>query len=713
MENLLNGKNLDEIEFQPNSTPVKISEEFHFGPNSVPLTPGKPLDQSEALSTKAVFGDESTASYLDDKNLTQFSETSVVQSVDEFQPVKEQDPMSASFYQEKDESAPFDLNKVQVLPDNLDDFLNKSSDVVNDNFNETISDLPQHSPLAGLGINPPNDQLLDTEVALNATPVTDLDKPSELELQQPEEEKLADFLGVDTAPKSPKPESESSFEHIASPVQNIEESRSPVLLDDFSEAKSPAPELLNLETASRQSESASPAPQSPFPGLEDTEEADACQRLQPTEVIMPEPVDENLCQVRSPNVISPEPIVETTEASDYLCQSSESKSPVPLEQPVSDIAKDAEFSPAVPEVASPEPPTEPLESKSPVEREEVFSPVQEEIAPVKDVTFENTITSEPTLQSNSLDFTHEISNAIQETVPPEAETYQFEMPKPSETEMIMSTPKSTVSDQVEIESVATTDVNSFLNRSEVPEVESPLNITEQTAQNSETMLVSDIVAPVAAAAAVGATVAAVAAVEKKALLKPKSATAIKRPAPKTAAPKPPAAKALPASKPAPIKSSTATKTTATKPLTAAKPSAAAPASKPRTTLTKAPVTEKKPLMNGEAKSAAAKTSLSARKTPDAKTTRPSPLANRSSLTSRSSTENKTASRLSADNKTSRPTTAPSKPAAPRSTAAPVPKPRPVPLSARTTASSAAKTNAPSAPKVSSVLFVFVVVHFCC
>ncbi|KAF5307987.1 hypothetical protein FQR65_LT06555 [Abscondita terminalis] len=111
MENLLNGKDIDEIEFQPNSTPIKFANtgEFHFGPNSTPFLPaGGFMDQSEVLSTKAVVGEDST--YLEDNlNDSQISN-------------KESDPMSMSFYQEKDDS---DLNKVQVLPENIDDFLEK------------------------------------------------------------------------------------------------------------------------------------------------------------------------------------------------------------------------------------------------------------------------------------------------------------------------------------------------------------------------------------------------------------------------------------------------------------------------------------------------------------------------------------------------------------------------------------------------------------
>ncbi|WP_407810242.1 hypothetical protein, partial [Staphylococcus aureus] len=77
--------------------------------------PVKPLDQSEAgLSTKAVFGDESTSN-LDstlDASRDNVDFTITMKG-------KEDDPMSMSFYQDKSggDADPFDLNQVQVLPE--------------------------------------------------------------------------------------------------------------------------------------------------------------------------------------------------------------------------------------------------------------------------------------------------------------------------------------------------------------------------------------------------------------------------------------------------------------------------------------------------------------------------------------------------------------------------------------------------------------------
>lgn len=134
--NLLNGKNIDEIEFQPGS-PSKTSnynpEDFHFGPNSGPFsTPGKPLDQSEA-STKAVCGDESANADILDTSLDKSPTAPKPEPSQADEPdfhlnpnlKKEDDPMSMSFYQDKEGSDqnPFDLNKVHDLPTDLDDYL--------------------------------------------------------------------------------------------------------------------------------------------------------------------------------------------------------------------------------------------------------------------------------------------------------------------------------------------------------------------------------------------------------------------------------------------------------------------------------------------------------------------------------------------------------------------------------------------------------------
>lgn len=157
MENLLNGKNIEDIEFHPGTPQKSVNpDEFHFGPNATPFsTPSKFLDQSEtALSTKAEFGDES--SYLEGKTLDSSSVAAdnsntnpftTGEDVGDFQRQlnKSPDPMSTSFYQDESETNPFDLNKVQMLPDD-DELLEKPDK--NGQLNDTISDLPEHDPLA-------------------------------------------------------------------------------------------------------------------------------------------------------------------------------------------------------------------------------------------------------------------------------------------------------------------------------------------------------------------------------------------------------------------------------------------------------------------------------------------------------------------------------------------------------------------------------------
>ncbi|CAH1154033.1 unnamed protein product, partial [Phaedon cochleariae] len=188
MESILNGKNIDDIpEFQPGSTPKKgtFSDEFHFGPNAAPFTPIKSLDQSETvLSTKAIFGDESLATLG-----TSFNESTAQELVTPEENAdlkvlnKESDPMSMSFYAHTKDTNPFDLNKVQVLPDDLDEFL-QQPDIQPlqqpDNerlLDDTISDLPEYDPSIGLSLN--NDDAIQT---------TDLDKQAydnEKELASP------------------------------------------------------------------------------------------------------------------------------------------------------------------------------------------------------------------------------------------------------------------------------------------------------------------------------------------------------------------------------------------------------------------------------------------------------------------------------------------------------------------------------------------------
>ncbi|XP_044754607.1 uncharacterized protein LOC123313693 isoform X2 [Coccinella septempunctata] len=113
-------------------------DEFHFGPNAAPFTPAKLLDQSETSSTRANYGDESELG-------VSFNDSMLSQDQNDF--VQKDDPMSMSFHQDRsDDSNLFDLNKVHVLPENVDEFIAKE-DKANSLFDDTISDLTEHFPL--------------------------------------------------------------------------------------------------------------------------------------------------------------------------------------------------------------------------------------------------------------------------------------------------------------------------------------------------------------------------------------------------------------------------------------------------------------------------------------------------------------------------------------------------------------------------------------
>lgn len=394
MENLLNGKNIDDIEFQPNAAAGAVkADEFHFGPNAAPFTPSKPLDQSEALSTKAVFGDESTTSYMEDTNVSRLESTFAdtdISAIPEFHP-KSQDPMSTSFYQDReDDSNPFDLNKVQVLPDNIDEFLDKGDT----SFNDTISDLPSHSPLADIS----------KDDAIESTQVTDLDKP----VPSVEAVKTGDLLG-DFQSKSPVGESDSSFEHIASPVQLEQDAKSP-----FEEIKPeapqteeiccrlPAPELEVCQRPESKSPILSPEPVEDVVALEQEQVSeqpseDVCLR---PESKSPAPeVIEDVC-LRSSIPQSP---LLAAEQTDDVCLRPESKSPLlesePIaefcprpeskssieSQPTDDVCLRPESGSFLPETQSPLP-----QSQSPAEnicllRSESKSPLPESQSPAPDV----------------------------------------------------------------------------------------------------------------------------------------------------------------------------------------------------------------------------------------------------------------------------------------------------------------------------------------
>jgi hypothetical protein len=362
MENLLNGKNIDEIpEFQPGNTPNKAptSDEFHFGPNAAPFTPVKPLDQSEAgLSTKAVFGDESTSN-LDstlDASRDNVDFTITMKG-------KEDDPMSMSFYQDKSggDADPFDLNQVQVLPENLDDFLGKPDD--DDKLHDdTISNVSKQDPARNL---------LSDDIILNndeRIQTTDLDRvvDDEKELASPVSND-DESSGVCELSKSPQPQIDELLEHLTCSLPK--ETLPDVCLRP--ESKSPRPEteeFLQVESQKPQSPSPepkvlSPEPTSPEPQTASPEPA-ALTPEHLTPALSPEPLAPALSPEPPAPVLSPEPLAPVL--------SPEPLAPVLSPEPLAPVLSPEPPAP----VLSPEP-LEPLLSHEP--QAPVLSPKPQEL----------------------------------------------------------------------------------------------------------------------------------------------------------------------------------------------------------------------------------------------------------------------------------------------------------------------------------------------
>nr|XP_008196003.1 PREDICTED: 205 kDa microtubule-associated protein [Tribolium castaneum] len=524
IDNILNGKNIDEIpEFQPGNTPTKMAsalgDEFHFGPNAAPFTP-KTMDQSEAgLSTKAVFGDESN---LDTSMDVSQDNTDFVK--------KEEDPMSMSFYQDKTstDSDPFDLNKVQLLPENLDEFLNKSEETVANN----------------VVLN--NDERIQT---------TDLDNEKELASPVSNDD---DSSGVCELSKSPQPQTDDLIECCFA-----KETLPDVCLQ---------PESKPLETQSPEPPVLSPQPQTMSP---------------------------------SPQSVSPQPPV---------------------------LSPEPEFLPKSPE------PEQLIDIMSATVEEEERKEVSVE-SPLEDITSSVKDISSPVPEPIELNFAQEVNSAVQEIVPP-VEVSSPIRDQPLIPDIALSTPKS----MTDTESVATADVNSFLERSDIVDITSPLQsptgdhtfVSQDTttcAYPQPTEIKTETITPEFAQSAVISpteskespqeTVKEPEVVTPAAEKKPKAKTP-------TAAKKPTPAKPSTAASPAKAKPTTTPKTRAAapKPSTGAVPKQTVPkaaAPKPRPTATKTNPTEKKPLTNGDVKPPV-KASLTARKSTDS----PKPALNKAS-----------------------------------------------------------------------------------
>lgn len=402
MEDFLNRKNLDEIDFQP-ATPNKNynADEFHFGPNSTPFsTPAKGLDQSEALSTKAVFGDESTASYMDVKNMEEDFlgefDTSNAKSLD-----KESDPMSMSFYQDKEESAdPLDLNKVQVLPENIDEFLNKPDVPLSGNNDEDELKLDQEQKKLPLSAEA---EEIPTETEKEISPSSGIENSIVLtEKTLIESENLVEFENLS--------------------CRNVDKEMEKVCL---------SPEII------------SPEP-----------EQNTCSR---DAVISPEPV-------RIPASVEPEQTEKTRldQEEINLCQKSEVENIEEIKTTQEDKFDSFEcnFPPlelGKKNVESVAAPNEEILEITKIEREHSTEKKEEIRLPTVDNNLVGNLLDAP------LNYAQEISNAVENVT--------------NDVSAEFETTNKNDDDIKSLDSVGTTDVNSFLNRSNLTELTSPLNFS--------------------------------------------------------------------------------------------------------------------------------------------------------------------------------------------------------------------------------------------
>lgn len=622
MENLLNGKSIDEIEFQPNNTPVKFinTGEFHFGQNSTPFTtPVTFMDQSETLSTKAVIGNDST--YLDDTNLNE-SQTSI----------KEDDPMSMSFYQDKEDpdNNPFDLNKVQVLPDNIDDFLEKPKEHEENLSMDTISDLPEHNPLehADVAKSPVLEEQFDPIIERELSPISvELQEAEPIVLAQDEAlETLQSPIFSEHSPniQSPIPdEHESGVADLSSPVPEIPESQSPPALEAFSPEPTNPTEEATPELDSTVLEVVEHRLQSPVLFVE--------HRSQFPIVDLDEPTQELAAVAQSPTLdVLHSPTIQHEKA-ESLLRIEESKicSSLPEEfsgpdspfyqQPIN-LSNDF-----IAEATPPERVQSPLMDLLLSPSAQIKQPLESH-SPI------------PTAQSPIIPLPQELDSPVDDVT---SSVKDSPLPVASPTEKPTFESPLCLGDDAfinqETESVTTIDVNSFLERSLVPDIASPLSGDEtqfigvcntgldvsneyvmenveikseiiapefpvetvttpseesktEDIKNEETHVVS-IIAPIAAVTAVTAIAAATAVAEKKPASKPKTTLAAKKPLskPTTTATKP--LSKAPAPKSAPLK----TTLTVTKPKTSATTTKTTPKEKTPT------ISEKKPVLNGDAK----------------------------------------------------------------------------------------------------------------
>nr|CAI5835908.1 unnamed protein product [Callosobruchus analis] len=293
MENLLNGKNIDEIpEFQPDLS----------------------------LNTSA-------------------ERTSPVKS-----PIKKEsdDPMSMSFYAERDDANPFDLNKVQMLPDNLDDFLQQPDNNVTANLStEQTTDLDKHSyddekelasPLEpekelscpdfredGITPEPTNENLLGGDFCqLSQKLKTPEPLPRDVELISP-----------DSAHESKSPTEESRPESIPSDVELLSPQPKP---DEMHQTATEVNDLLGGFGTHEQEDMLRERPMS---CERPTSESPICERPESkSPMVCERPMSESsLCEM--PESKSPMVCERPESKSPMVCERPESKSPMVCERPES------------------------------------------------------------------------------------------------------------------------------------------------------------------------------------------------------------------------------------------------------------------------------------------------------------------------------------------------------------------------------------------
>lgn len=427
---LLNGKNIDDIpEFQPGSTPQKaapIGEEFHFGPNAAPFTPVRLLDQSEAaLSTKAIYGDESEATLGASFNESVFSQDGGANPF----AAKNQDPMSMSFYESKAEDD--ELNQVQQLPsDSFDDFLKsggEKTDINNDDHIQTTDiDKPEESKKFDVDdekelaspVSHSDDFSNDIcELPKSPEPTADVnvcEKPSDitpssegdnqfikidksepfLDIKDSNESHVTAELCADTCDRV---ESKSQLLDFSDEKFDVPESKSSI--DEFLESKSPLPE------GEAEKQTAPESTQTPFKD----------EALSPESVV-------------SEPAITPDPVIASEPEVAFKTEATSPEPPTPSNEPVNEcyLTEKLESPVPSPHILTPEPQALSIECEN-------FDKSESALSPQPSVPFPESqlLSSEPISAASPSPEPEALSPKLQE---PELAL----SPKPQESEVALS-----------------------------------------------------------------------------------------------------------------------------------------------------------------------------------------------------------------------------------------------------------------------------------